>query len=64
MGVHALGGGDTCTLHVGDRETEHRQSNLRTKDTLGMGLLSFLWRLSLSRRFAVFYHPQNVKLAR
>ena len=30
------------------------QSNLRTKDTLGMGLLSSLWRLSLSRRFAIF----------
>ena len=27
------------------------QSNLRTKDTLGTGLLSFVRRLSLSRRF-------------
>ena len=27
------------------------QSNLRTKDTLGTGLLSFIRRLSLSRRF-------------
>ena len=30
------------------------QLNLRTKDTLGTGLLSFLRRLSLSRRFTVF----------
>ena len=29
------------------------QLNLRTKDTLGMGVLSFLQRLSLSRRFTV-----------
>ena len=30
------------------------QSSLQTKDTLGMGLLSFARRLSLSRRFMIF----------
>ena len=30
------------------------QSSLRTKDTLGTGLLSFARRLSLSRRFMIF----------
>ena len=30
------------------------QSSLRTKDTLGTGLLSFALRLSLSRRFMIF----------
>ena len=30
------------------------QSSLRTKDTLGTGLLSFARRLSLSQRFMIF----------
>ena len=38
------------------------QSSLRTKDTLGMGLLSFAQRLSLSRRFMIF-HPILIVLS-
>ena len=42
-----------CLQHVHKALKERRiQSNLQTKDTLGTGLLSFLRRLSLSRRFA------------
>ena len=37
------------------KEEIYIQSNLRTKDTLGTGLLSFLRRLSLSRRFTMFW---------
>ena len=43
-----------CSDLVEHIKSIHVQLNLRTKDTLGTGLLSFLRRLSLSQRFIVF----------
>ena len=43
-----------CSDLVEHIKSIHVQLNLRTKDTLGTDLLSFLRRLSLSQRFIVF----------